>query len=197
VKREFLKLKKQIKNCRACKRNFGFEPKALVWGNYDAKICQISQAPSQTAHRIQKPFFDKSGEKLRKEWYQIPDEIFYNQSIFYITAISHCYPGKNKSSDKAPPRICAEKWLEKELELLNPKLFVVLGSYAARFLFPKKDFTSLVMTDQSLRGKPCFILPHPSPQNIKWLKDHLEFEKERLPEIRKEVKRIIKCLKFD
>lgn len=188
---DFLKLKKRIENCRICKEDFRFEPRPLVWGNFDAKICQISQAPSLTAYRIQRPFCDKSGEKLRKEWYQIPDKIFYDQSIFCITAISHCYPGKSKSGDKNPPLICARTWLQKELELLNPELFIVIGNYAARFLFPKQNFTSLAFKDLTLKGKPCFILPHPSPQNIKWFKDHPDFEQKRLPKVRKKIKKII------
>lgn len=188
---EFLKLKKQIENCRVCKENFGFEPKPLVWGSYNAKIVQISQAPSLTTNRTGHVWADKGGERLKYEWYQIPDEIFYDQNIFYITAISHCYPGRNKSGDKSPPIVCAKTWLTKELELLDPKLFIVIGSYAAKFLFPKKDFTFLVFEDLTLKGKPCFVLPHPSPQNIKWFRDHPEFEKNRLPRIRAKIKRII------
>lgn len=187
-----MKLKKGIENCRICKKRFGVEPRPLVWGSFDAKIVQISQAPSQTAYKTERVWVDKGGEKLKYQWYQISDEEFYNQSNFYITAISHCYPGKTKSGDKAPPLICAKTWLEKEIEILNPKLFIVIGSLATKFLFPEKNFSKLVMKDQILKEKLCFVLPHPSPANIKWLKDHPRFEKERLPQIRKGIKRIIK-----
>jgi uracil-DNA glycosylase family 4 len=183
--KQFLALKKEIKSCRICGGLFGFKPKPLVWGNFEAKIVQISQAPSLTAHKIQRPFSDKSGEKLKRDWYQIPDDVFYNPDNFYITAISHCYPGKAKNGDRSPPIGCAQRWLAKELELVNPKLFIVLGSQAASFLFPKNDFTRLVFQNQTLKNVPCYVIPHPSPRNIKWFKDNPGFEAKRLLELRR------------
>lgn len=188
----FTQLKEQIINCRLCQRDFGFEPKPVFWGNQTAKIVHISQAPSLNVYKTQRPFNDKSGEKLRKEWYQVTDEEFYNSSLFYITAIAHCYPGKNKSGgDKKPPKVCAEKWLKRELKLLKPKLFLVLGNYAANFFFPKRKLSELVFENLKVDGVPCFVLPHPSPQNIKWFKDYPEFEKERLSGIREGIRKAI------
>jgi len=185
---EFVKLQKQIKKCRLCRKQFGFSPKPLVWGDYNAKIVQISQAPSLTAYTRGKVWVDKGGEKLKREWYQISDETFYNPQNFYITAISHCYPGRSKSGDKSPPIICAKTWLVQELEVLSPQLFIVIGSAAAKFLFPGQNFTELVMKNQILKGKPCLVLPHPSPQNIKWFKENPNFKSKRLPQIRKAIK---------
>lgn len=184
-------MKKEIEKCRICQEQFGFEPRPLVWGNHNAKIVQISQAPSLTAHKTRKLWADKGGEKLKHQWYQISDKEFYNPKNFYITALAHCYPGKNTSGDNAPPLNCAKTWLEKEIEVLNPELFVVIGGLATKFLFPGKNFSNLIMENQILKGKLCFVLPHPSPINIKWFKDHPEFETTRLPKIRKEIKKII------
>lgn len=187
-----MRLKKEIENCRLCQKSFGFEPKPVFWGNFKAKIVHISQAPSFNVHKTQIPFNDKSGERLRKEWYQVSDKDFYNPDNFYITAIAHCYPGKNKSKgDKKPPKICAEKWLARELRLLKPELFLVLGSYAAGYFFPGQKLSELVFEDVKIGKIPCFVLPHPSPLNKKWFKDHPEFETKRLQEIREKIRGII------
>lgn len=184
---QFSELTNEIKSCRLCRDVFGFEPKPFFWGDQCAEIVQISQAPSLTAHIEGKVWVDKGGDRLKYKWYQISDEQFHSPKNFYITALGHCYPGKTKFGDKNPPGICAKKWLAKELEVLTPKLFVVIGGLAARFLFPDQNFTELIFNDQTLRGKLCFVLPHPSPQNIKWFKDHPAFETTRLPQIRKHV----------
>jgi len=190
--KSFLRLKKQIESCRICQKSFGFEPKPVFWGNLEAKIVHISQAPSFNVHKTQFPFNDKSGERLRKKWYQVSNEDFYNPSNFYITAIAHCYPGKNKSGgDKKPPKICTKKWLTQELKFLKPKLFLVLGNYAANFFFPRKKLSELVFGDIKIGKIPCFVLPHPSSQNRKWFKDNPEFEKKKLPEIREKIREII------
>lgn len=191
-KKNFQELKIQIENCRFCQESFGFEPKPLFWGNSDAKIVHISQGPSFNVHKTQRPFNDKSGVRLRKEWYQISDKEFYNPSNFYITAIAHCYPGKNKSGDRKPPQICAKKWLIKELDFLRPKLFLVLGRYAADFFFPGRKFKDLVFEDLKIKSIPCFVLPHPSSQNIKWFKENPEFEKNRILIIRERIWQVLK-----
>lgn len=191
--KSFLNFKGRILNCNICEREFGFKPRPLIWGNPNAKIVQISQAPSKTANEIGKPFTTGSGIKLR-EWYQISDDIFYNKNNFYITGISHCYPGKSKGVDRKPPIECAKKWLEEELSLLNNEIYIIVGREAAKFLFPKKDFKELIFNDQLLNNKIALVLPHPSPANIKWFKDNPDFLRKRLPEIRKHIKKVLELI---
>lgn len=184
-------LHRRILQCRDCKK-FGVEPNPIIYGKPNAKIVHISQAPSKNVHLTSKPFNDASGKKLREVWYQISDEVFYNEDNFYITAIAHCFPGKAKNGgDKKAPVHCAEKWLQKELSLINNQLYIILGKQAASFLFPERDYNDLIFSDNELNGKLAFVLPHPSPANSKWFKDHPEFEEERLQCIRKEVYRIL------
>jgi len=192
---EFQKLKNGILNCSLCRDLFGFKPKPIFWGNLNAKIVHISQAPSRRVHIKRKVWSDKSGEKLRHEWYRISDSQFFNPNNFYITALAHCYPGKNKSNDKPPPIICAKKWLLKEIDILDPKLIIIIGSLAAKFFFPNQNFVDLVFNEQTLKGKPCIVLPHPSSQNIKWFKENPEFEKDCLPKIRKYIHSLLKSFK--
>lgn len=185
---KFEKLKKQISDCRQCESEFGFEPHPVLFGNPNAKIVQISQAPSLTVHKTGLPFNDASGKRLRSQWYKISDETFYNPNNFYIVSIAHCYPGKNpKGGDKRPPKRCADKWLNKELELVQNKLYLLVGSYAAQYFFPKEKLTDLVFKDLIINGKPAFVLPHPSPINMNWFRDNPEFVKHRIPEIEQAV----------
>lgn len=189
----FDKLKKEILNCKECQNIFDFEPHPVIFGNQNSKIVQISQAPSANVHITKKPFTDQSGNKLKYEWYQISDNDFYNESNFYITALSHCYPGKTKNGgDKLPPKICYEKWIKKELELINNDLYVIIGAKAAHIFFPNEEYNDLIFKDNTLYGKKAIVLPHPSPLNIKWFKDNPDFNKKRIYEIRDIVKDIIK-----
>lgn len=124
--------------------------------------------------------------------YEITDEIFYDEGNFYITALAHCFPGKNKfGGDKSPPKVCYEKWLKKELELLNNKIYVIIGAKAAKVFFPHDDYNELIFKNNILYGKLAIVLPHPSPLNIKWFKDNPKFNEKRLLEIRKLIHDII------
>lgn len=191
-KNELSCLQQQILQCRLCQENFGFEPNPIVLGNNNAKIMQISQAPSKRVHETGKPFYDASGRKLRGEWYQISDEDFYNPDNFYIVSMAHCYPGKgNGKGDRHPPKICSKKWLLKEMELVNNEIYIIIGGIAANFFFPGDTITSLAFEDKQINGKPTYILPHPSPLNIKWFKDYPEFMEQRIVTIQNEVHKIL------
>lgn len=185
-------LRQEILRCRLCEERFGFEPHPVFQGNIHSKIMQISQAPSQTVHRTGKPFNDASGRKLREEWYHISEEAFYNPDNFYIVSIARCFPGKSPNGgDRQPPKSCAKKWLSQEMKLVDNEIFLLIGRYAADFFFPKQDFTSLIFEDQEINGKPAYVLPHPSPLNVKWFLDHPGFGAFRVPEIEKAVHRTL------
>lgn len=189
---KFENLIKEISACRLCEEKFGFEPHPIILGNVNSKIMQISQAPSKNVHQTLIPFHDASGRKLRNEWYKISDEIFYNPDNFFITAIAQCYPGKSAAGgDRLPPKSCGKKWLYREMELVDNKIYLLLGGKCASFFFPKKDFTSLIFQDNTINGKPAFVLPHPSPLNRKWLKEHPEFLEKRVHEIRGAIHEIL------
>lgn len=186
-------IKQQIKNCRDCESIFGFEPHPVFWGHEDSKIVQISQAPSLKVHQSGKPFTDMSGKTLKQEWYQISDEDFYNQDNFYIGAMAHCYPGKDKNgNDRKPPKRCFQKWVQQEVKLIHNEIYIIIGASAAKVFFPESSFEQLVFENQVWNNKLTFVLPHPSPLNRRWLKNHPEFTEKRLPEIRETLHQIIR-----
>ena len=189
---EFEKLKKEILSCRLCEEKFGFEPHPVFRGNMNSKIMHISQAPSKTVHETLKSFNDASGRKLRGEWYHISDEVFYNPDNFYITSIAHCYPGKSPhKGDNPPPKSCAAKWLAREIELVNYDIMILVGGKAAEYFFPRQSFTSLVFQEHEINNKPAYVIPHPSPLNVKWFMDNPEFEKTQIIKVREAIHRVL------
>ena len=182
-------LQNEILDCRLCQNLFVHEPKPRVWGKAGAPIMLIGQAPSKRVHETGKPFNDQSGKRLRR-WLGLSEEQFWNRDLFYITAMAQCFPGKapKGGGDNKPPAICAQTWMPRIMNLLQPDLYLIIGSYSAQYFFPKKALAELVFEEQSLNGKPAFVLPHPSPLNQKWFKDYPEFEKFRIEDIRQSIR---------
>jgi len=196
VNDNFSILRQSILDCTDCESKFGFKPIPIVHGSVNSRIFQISQAPSNNVHITRKPFNDSTGKKLKYDWYQIKDEVFYDEDNFYITSLSHCFPGKSKNGgDKLPPMSCAKKWLNKEIATVNNEIFIIIGGKAAKFLFPDMDYTELIFRDNIINNKLAIVLPHPSPLNVKWFKDHPEFEETRLPYIRNKVWEVLGIIK--
>ena len=182
---EFDELKEKVLACRHCIDSFGFTPNPVFWGDKNSKIVHISQAPSNSVHNSSKPFTDMSGKTLKYDWYKISDDIFYDTSNFFIGALAHCYPGKNNSGgDKLPPKCCFDMWIRKELDLINNQIYIIIGSKAAKVFFPNEKFDDLVFKNNYYNNKLTLVLPHPSPLNKKWIKDHPDFLNKRIIEIR-------------
>ncbi len=188
---ELEKLQAQLRACRHCEGML--EPRPVVHGNPGAPILQVSQAPGKKVHETRIPFNDASGRRLRQDWYQISDAQFYDPDLFYITSMGHCYPGKGKTGDKKPPRCCFDLWTRREIELKpGTRMMLVIGREAASRLFPKREFTELVFRDQEYDGIPCYVLPHPSPLNVRWFRMHPEFETQRMPVIREKLHQVLR-----
>ncbi|OLU44784.1 uracil-DNA glycosylase family protein [Faecalibaculum rodentium] len=188
---ELEKLQAQLRACRHCEGML--EPRPVVHGNPGAPILQVSQAPGKKVHETGIPFNDASGRRLRQDWYQISDAQFYDPDLFYITSMGHCYPGKGKTGDKKPPRCCFDLWTRREIELKpGTRMMLVIGREAASRLFPKREFTELVFQDQEYDGIPCYVLPHPSPLNVRWFRMHPEFETQRMPVIREKLHQVLR-----
>ena len=193
IEEKYKKLIDDIMKCQLCRDKFGFDPHPVVFGNINSKIVQISQAPSATVDKTRKPFTDLSGKRLKYDWYKIDDNVFYNPDNFYITSLAHCYPGKNSSgNDRLPPRVCFNRWVSKELELINNKLYIIIGAKASSVFFPDINFNDLVFKNNIINGKLAIVLSHPSPLNIKWFKDHPDFMNSRIFEVRKIINDVLK-----
>ncbi|MGI6728261.1 MAG: hypothetical protein ACOX4P_06915 [Anaerovoracaceae bacterium] len=64
-----------------------------------------------------------------------------------LEAVSYeqCEVCTGKSSgkgDRHPPRICSQRWLLKEMALVDNEIYIIIGRIAAEFFFPgeKKRF---------------------------------------------------------
>ena len=189
--KQFDRFVTELIDCHVCEAKL--TPAPVFLGAEHSKIVHISQAPSFSVSQTKKPFTDASGKKLRNEWYQLSEADFYNTENFCFMAVGLCYPGKTKTGgDKQPPAICSKLWLDRSLDLIKNQSYFLIGSKAAKHFFKAADFSQLVFNDQEINGKKAFVLPHPSPLNIKWYKDHPDFYQYRLLEIREQLHQTLK-----
>jgi len=176
--------------CRLCvTEGFNIEPGAIFSGNADAEVMLIGQAPGITEVTAKRPFNAGSGQRLF-QWLsgaEINEPAFREDQ--YMTAVTKCYPGKNRSGkgDRVPSRreqsLC-RAFLNQELRLVNPKLIIPVGSLAIQLFFNKAMKLSDVIgraafwEDESSDEWPQFpsdgsmlltSLPEKLPSNGRWI----------------------------
>jgi len=183
----------EIRACTICAEHLPLGPNPILSANTSSLIAIIGQAPGTRVHNTGIPWNDPSGDQLRK-WIDVSNREFYTASLFAITPMGFCYPGKGKSGDLPPRPECARTWHDKLFaHLSNVKLTLLIGQYAQRYYLGdsmKKNLTETVRNHGQYF--PKFIpLPHPSPRNRLWIKKNPWFELEVLPVLKASVHQLI------
>jgi uracil-DNA glycosylase len=142
---------------------------------------------------------DPSGDRLRA-WLALASEEFYDQGRVAIVPMGFCFPGHDATGGDLPPRReCAAQW-HSRLFAAMPQLELVLlvGSYAQRWhlgLSNGAGMTETVRAWQTRLTSPDrprrIALPHPSWRNNAWLTANPWFERDMLPAVRREVRRLL------
>ena len=191
------KLLTEVRACRVCEAGLPLGPNPVLRVKRSARILIIGQAPGTKVHESGIPWNDPSGKRLR-EWMKVDDEVFYNQAKIAIVPMGFCYPGKGKSGDLPPREECAPLWHKPLLtHLPNIKLTLLIGQYAQNYyLNDSKYYSGSTVTETVTNWKKFspkyFPLPHPSPRNTLWLKKNSWFESKTLPQLRKQVRNVLR-----
>lgn len=182
----------EILACRLCEEHLPLGPRPVLQVHEDARILIVGQAPGTRVHESGKPFDDPSGVRLR-QWLGVTPEEFYDPAKIAIVPMGFCYPGTGKSGDLPPRPECAQTWRQPVLEALpNIELTIVLGMYARRWhLDSPHRRLSEVVADWETFWPSHLPLPHPSPRNQRWFRQHAWFETEILPVLKARIRDLI------
>ena len=185
----------EVRACRLCAADLPLGPRPVLHVAPEARLLLVSQAPGTKVHETGMSFNDRSGDRLR-EWLGITREEFYGNKRLAIMGMGFCYPGReDRGGDKPPMKVCAPTWHPRLRPLLpNVEMTLLVGQYAHVYYLGDRRKKTLTDTVHAWREyMPEFLaLPHPSWRNTFWLKENPWFEREVLPELRRQVKRLLK-----
>jgi uracil-DNA glycosylase len=145
-------------------------------GGPDAEVMLIGEAPGAEEDRLGKPFVGQSGKLLDK----MLEAIGLQRQSVYITNVIYWRPPGNRSPTQAEIAAC-QPFLERQIELLKPRVIVFLGGISARGLLGVKEGVT------KLRGRrfvytaaegtripamvtfhPAFLLRQPAQKRLAW-----------------------------
>jgi len=162
--------------CRVCPNVFGEPVTGAVAG---AKVMLVGQAPGPHEVEDRRPFAYTAGRRLFG-WFEPfgVDEAEFRNRI-HMCAVIRCFPGRNVKSGgdrvPSPPEIAnCGKHLDRELQLLRPKLVIAVGTLAAQELIGESELRSIVgplhRAERAGVEFDVVVLPHPSGRST-WLND--------------------------
>lgn len=182
----------KIRKCEICSECLPLKPLPIIEVSKNSKIILVSQAPGKVAHNQNKAWMDLSRKKLR-EWLGVDEETFYDSKNFAILPMGFCYPGKGKTGDLPPMKVCAPMWHNQVFShLKNVKLILLIGSYSSSYYLPsdKRNLTEKISNYEDYLPK-FWPLPHPSPVNHFWRRKNPWFEDHLVPRLQEHIQEIL------
>lgn len=124
-------MQEDLQQCRNCGLCEGRTQAVLGAGVPNSRIVIVGEGPGRNEDEQGKPFVGRSGQLLDQMLEQVG--LSRNQNVF-ITNIVKCRPPENR--DPMPEEcLSCRPWLDKILELIDPKIILCVGRIAAQQLF--------------------------------------------------------------
>ncbi len=120
-------LAEKAQGCSRCPLHRGRTHVVYGEGPAAASAMLVGEAPGRAEDEGGRPFIGRTGSFFRKMLAScdLPSE------ELYITSAVKCRPPGNRDPKKDELTACRSAWLEKQIELIDPPLILVLGKCAA------------------------------------------------------------------
>ncbi len=125
-----VELEKIVNECRLCDLAQTRNKVVFGEGNFNAKLMFIGEGPGAMEDASGKPFVGRAGELLTK---MIEKVLELKRSEVYIANIVKCRPPDNRVPSIMEATIC-KPYLMKQIEFINPKIIVALGTTSYHYL---------------------------------------------------------------
>jgi len=140
-------------------------------GNPRARLMFVGEAPGEDEDRKGEPFVGRAGQLLTK----IIEAIGLTRDQVYIANVIKCRPPGNRNPENDEVAAC-EPFLFRQIEVIQPKVIVPLGKFAAQCLLKTMDpITKLRGRQFDYRGTtliptfhPAYLLRNPSAKREVW-----------------------------
>ncbi len=179
-------LYEEIAACQRCELAKGRTQTVPGEGPENAEIMFIGEAPGFHEDRQGRPFVGAAGRFLE----ELLASIGLKREEVFICNVIKCRPPGNR--DPLSGEIVACKpFLDKQIELIQPKLIVTLGRYSMARCFPNAQITRVHGQPKRIGGRIYYPMFHPAAalHQPKW-RSAVEEDMRKIPQILKEAERL-------
>ena len=165
-------IREDIGDCTRCKlHTLGRRQVVFGVGSPQADLMFVGEAPGADEDIQGEPFVGRAGQLLTK----IIEAIGLSRGDVYIANVIKCRPPQNRNPEQDEVDTC-EPFLFRQIDVIQPKVIVALGTFAARALLRTLDPIS------RLRGRvfeyrgakliptfhPAYLLRNPASKREVW-----------------------------
>ncbi len=151
------KVNQEIRNCKKCPLGEARKNAVPGEGPIGAEIMIIGQAPGVEEDKAGRPFVGRAGKFLN---YLLKLVKIKRERVF-ITSPIKCFPPQNRKPKKEEIKACLP-YLKKQIEIINPQKFILLGEVAFSVFFLNKKLSDSRGKWIKKGGKEYFPTYHPA-----------------------------------
>jgi uracil-DNA glycosylase family 4 len=174
----------QIRVCTKCPL---WESRTLAVpgdGKHNSKVMIIAEAPGREEDESGHPFVGSAGRYLD----HVLEGTGLNRSDFFITNTVKCRPPKNRTPKRLEVETCTSNYLFEQIELINPKLIMLLGVVAAKRVLGVKSINEARGRVINHEGRKYLVGYHPA---VRFYREDLgQKVKEDFARLKREVKKL-------
>jgi DNA polymerase len=175
-------LNDQILKCEKCDLSKTRTNVVPGEGSPEAEIMFIGEGPGQREDEQGRPFVGAAGQLLN----ELIKSIGFRRENVYIANIIKCRPPQNR--DPLPQEVEAcEFWLDKQIEVIKPKLIVLLGRHSMDKFLPNQKISVVHGNPKRYNNQVYFPVYHPAAAL---------YRNELLDDLKKDFKKIPKVLEM-
>jgi uracil-DNA glycosylase family 4 len=169
----------QIQNCQMCVLHKSRTRAVPGEGAEDTTILFVGEAPGWHEDQQGKPFVGPAGHFLE----ELLGSISLKRQQVFIANVLKCRPPGNR--DPLPGEIQAcWPWLERQIQILQPKMIVSLGRYSMARFFPNGSISKLHGTARRQDGVIYFAMYHPAAAlHQQKLRDTIKEDMLKIPKV--------------
>ena len=158
-KNEWIPLKAAVSGCTACGLHKGRTQTVFGVGDEQADWFLVGEAPGAEEDRLGEPFVGQAGRLLDNMLAAIG---LRRGDNVYIANVLKCRPPGNRNPEPGEVAKCTPH-LVKQIELIEPKLIVAMGRFAAQTLLgTDATIASLRGRVHRYAGVPLIVTYHPA-----------------------------------
>ena len=176
----------EVAQCTRCLLHRGRTRAVPGEGPQNAEIMFIGEAPGFYEDQQGRPFVGAAGQFLE----ELLKEIGLQREQVFIANVIKCRPPGNR--EPLPEEIEACKpFLDRQIELLHPRLIVTLGRFSMARAFPNARISSIHGQPRKIGGVIYYPMYHPAAAlHQPSLRRDVEEDMRRIPELLKQVAQI-------
>jgi DNA polymerase len=147
----------EIAACRDCELAKSRTKVVPGEGTEDADLVLIGEAPGWHEDQQGRPFVGPAGQFLD----QLLASIDLRREEVYIANVIKCRPPHNREPLPAEIQSC-RKWLDRQLEIIQPQMIITLGRYSLARYFPNESIGKVHGKPRKLGNIICYPMYHPA-----------------------------------